>query len=941
MGTDASGPLAVPAWCDPQSRTYRLSRADILVGLLVVDDERFVFVTPSRVVFNALRSESTLKWHRGRAFGMIPRFDLSTRQGSFRLYLSRPSTTAPLFGPSTLPDVGEQLSQAGDTLGTALEGLTLLSGVFQLGSAAGQIMSAWADFREQRQGRAAASALRARTNPLGPGAGHQVAVRSGRLRQLAWASVPVWSFGFLAFAPFLYLAIIRRRIRDWAVFAAYLTVATLFLIYFAGPNGGRRPVAAGGLVVLVMGIAAVHAFIALRPGPAPAPPPEGHALTSPPGPGAGQEVADRSGRLLQLASGWAAEKAPNQQDLAEAADQLAVAIGAQWEAEAAVRGLDDPCQLPVRWVAADACLADDWDVLVSPAGSGAGWASPSPPGSWAKRPDELAGSGNHLARVLAQVPTGRLVVLGEPGAGKTTLMVRLVLDLLASRTSGAPVPVLASLASWNPSERDLHDWLADQLAIDHPALAAAPRDTGRRGRLAALFPAGLILPVLDGLDEIREDVRGQAITQISDSLRPGEQLIMTCRTGPYREAVRPPHDTEITLQAAVIQLCPLDAADVSRYLRDDAGGAGAPARWDPVLATLGTEAPAGRALVTPLMVDLARTIYNPRPGECTAVLGDPAELCRLHGRAVVEAHLLDAFIPATYRSRPASRWDARHAESWLIFLARHLETTIGGPDLAWWQLVKAGPSADLKLAAGLAAGLVATATATLVATLAAGVAGGVAAGLLFGLAGGVGSAVVARKENLQPFQPAGMRALALLEAVAVATLAAGLAIRTAFDHVPGAVSSIVAVGFVYGSAYLAYRRDARRRELADPAGPRAVLARDRRATFDAAIVVGFLFVLLPGSLAGIALWVVVGPLPGFVFGFAFPIFIGIYFSQTQTAWPSYALVRGWLALHRRLPWSLMDFLVDAHQRGILQQVGSVYQFRHIELQRRLAIPPFT
>jgi GTPase SAR1 family protein len=38
------------------------------------------------------------------------------------------------------------------------------------------------------------------------------------------------------------------------------------------------------------------------------------------------------------------------------------------------------------------------------------------------------------------VPTGRLVVLGEPGAGKTILMGRLVLDLLARRADGGPVP---------------------------------------------------------------------------------------------------------------------------------------------------------------------------------------------------------------------------------------------------------------------------------------------------------------------------------------------------------------------------------------------------------------------------------------------------------------------------------------------------------------------
>jgi hypothetical protein len=43
-----------------------------------------------------------------------------------------------------------------------------------------------------------------------------------------------------------------------------------------------------------------------------------------------------------------------------------------------------------------------------------------------------------LADVLERVPTGRLVVLGEPGAGKTILMVRLVLDLLARRAGDGP-----------------------------------------------------------------------------------------------------------------------------------------------------------------------------------------------------------------------------------------------------------------------------------------------------------------------------------------------------------------------------------------------------------------------------------------------------------------------------------------------------------------------
>jgi len=41
-------------------------------------------------------------------------------------------------------------------------------------------------------------------------------------RQVWWASVPVWSIGFLSPVPFLIYAIIHRTRRDWAVFAGYL-----------------------------------------------------------------------------------------------------------------------------------------------------------------------------------------------------------------------------------------------------------------------------------------------------------------------------------------------------------------------------------------------------------------------------------------------------------------------------------------------------------------------------------------------------------------------------------------------------------------------------------------------------------------------------------------------------------------------------------------------
>jgi hypothetical protein len=126
------------------------------------------------------------------------------------------------------------------------------------------------------------------------------------------------------------------------------------------------------------------------------------------------------------------------------ADELAVAVGKQWAREAAVSRLNDPYPLPVSWVAATD-LAAPWESLAELATGGVGWRPPPPGRVWAAGPEELAGEGGALADVLEKVPTGRLVVLGEPGSGKTMLMVRLVLDMLAARAAGGPV--LAPIAS--------------------------------------------------------------------------------------------------------------------------------------------------------------------------------------------------------------------------------------------------------------------------------------------------------------------------------------------------------------------------------------------------------------------------------------------------------------------------------------------------------------
>jgi GTPase SAR1 family protein len=636
--------------------------------------------------------------------------------------------------------------------------------------------------------------------------------------------------------------------------------------------------------------------------------------------------------------------------LAEIADRLAVAVGAQWNTESEYRRINDPWPLPVWWGPADPGLFDGWEALQRLAAAGAGPPTPSGPavsmpGLWVGGAVEPGGGDRRLVEVLERVPTGRLVVLGEPGSGKTALLVGLVLDLVARREPGGPVPFLVPLASWKPLStglgrkpggQSLTEWLETRLILGHPALAnPAPADT-RITRARALLEAGLITPVLDGLDEIPDGLRGQSIARINDATRPGRRLVLAARTGSYRQTVRSEADIEVRLTgAAGIELQPLDTTTVAQYLRDSAGGPNAAARWEPVLAA-GTDEPNPvlQALTTPLMATLARTIYNPRPGEYTGDLPDPEELLRKPDQHAVENHLFDGYLPAAYRPHPdptrRSPWTARQAEHWLVFLARHLQDNLGGtPDFTWWQIplaVSPHRPNNLRLAAALTVGLTAGLTLGLVGLwvdLAAGLSFGV-----FGLAAGLAAWLTAR-----PARPPGQALRWHPDKSGLFGLAIGLTFG--FIALMGALGEGATdwltfglrVGLAAGCAGgLVAGLKTSPAELTSAADPRSFFVGDR-AAFRSTVLVAVLATGLAFGLAGGRL------AAGLAFGLAGALPVGL----SQTAWGWVVGARGWLALRRRLPYHLMAFLADAHEnRGVLRQVGAVYQFRHLELQRRLA-----
>jgi hypothetical protein len=62
-------------------------------------------------------------------------------------------------------------------------------------------------------------------------------------------------------------------------------------------------------------------------------------------------------------------------------------------------------------------------------------------------------------------------------------------------------------------------------------------------------------------------IRGPAIAQMNEALRPGETIIVTGRTEDYRSTVRPSDGPEVSLRAAAaIQFDPLSPTVVSSWL---------------------------------------------------------------------------------------------------------------------------------------------------------------------------------------------------------------------------------------------------------------------------------------------------------------------------------------------------------------------------------------
>jgi GTPase SAR1 family protein len=615
-----------------------------------------------------------------------------------------------------------------------------------------------------------------------------------------------------------------------------------------------------------------------------------------------------------------------------------------------------------------------------------------PPGGKAEALD-LTGGLADIADFYRRIPSGRLVVVGRAGAGKTTLTLRFVLEMLKTRTPSAPVPVIFSLESWDPRTTTFRAWLTEQLLRDHPGLST-PAGPKEPTLAASLVEADLILPVLDGFDEIAVKLRGPVLEALNSAN--SMPLLLTSRPAEYEQAVT---DTDVLTAAAGIQLTDLTVNDLNDYLpRTTVRTIARVPLWTPILAALREEPRSASGdnlaavLTTPLMVYLARTIYSDNGRHGTEGQGsssgkggrDPAELLdieRFPDAAAIEAHLLDNLVPTVYRTPDARQYRLADVQRWLGYLADHMNR-LDTRDLAWWQM---GASMRRRTRMILIALMVAP-TFALVDIMVEGllygvmnralVAAGAALGLVVGGAFGLAHGVVAGRKPLEPsrirmrlrdpksrpWPDAAHRFRTGLAAGLVTGLGYGI-IRGTFTMIGFGLSptqalitglvNAAAFGLVFGlSAGLTFGAMALFESPLDPdsvGSPGDLMRANFMTMLVQLLVFGPLFAIL-NPLLGWLLVALLKQLPpslGLVFAweFLFGLVVGliagvggaIAYALSLTAWGQWLLFgRIWLPLTGRLPWAVPAFLADAYRRGVLSRAGVVYRFRHERLQDHLA-----
>ncbi|WP_157747224.1 NACHT domain-containing protein [Micromonospora echinofusca] len=582
--------------------------------------------------------------------------------------------------------------------------------------------------------------------------------------------------------------------------------------------------------------------------------------------------------------------------------------------------IDPQTRIPVRLSAVGPPSSDHWENIT---------------GQSKERLDILLSSSTELPATYRRIPTGRLVILGDSGFGKSTLLRALVEDMLrqindtpSDRTLPS-LPVILDLRTWNTDDTPFRDWLIDESSRAYPVLAAKDPYTGDR-QAVLLMDEGRLLPLLDNLDQLSLGSAAAALSKL-----PRDPLVIASQNSFYLKATR---KWRTIPGAAVLKVERPEARKVFEYLRragpaDDAGRS----LWEPTIALLASSeghkqfGPLIKTLQIPLFAYLAALTY-------IDATSNPTQLTKLHRptTSAVRAHLTDAALDAFAAGQRAPEI-VRGRLALLARLAAKNDDRI-----AWWSLSKEVPRWFHWLVNFLIVGFLAGATTaatsytsgnpfflTFIATI-------VQFGLIVTLLSRFRSKTAPAPQRLhlrvtgRRRQVVGFLAVGALAGISVTLILTGL-----LGAGPAAL-----IGFSTALTTALTPLVSRKVDVEYVSSPRRSLRFERQLAIFQATAIGLTsgaFVGLRynffGGMAGSG--IEAGLTQGLIGGIGMFVVTILCSISVLSIWGDWLKFRMFTALSSRLPWRLLPFLEDACGYGILRQAGAFYEFRHRHICDRL------
>ena len=519
-----------------------------------------------------------------------------------------------------------------------------------------------------------------------------------------------------------------------------------------------------------------------------------------------------------------------------------------------------------------------------------------------ERDNKLISSDKAILDIFQDVGMGRsMLILGEPGSGKTTMLLELVRQLIyiARHNDKKPIPIVLNLSSWS-DKQSIKDWLTEQLNSFYKV----------DKRIAqVLLETNKYILLLDGLDEVKKEFRNACIKIINDfrNERGLIQIAICCRSEEYADL-----DIKLDFEGA-ITIQSLTPEKVDKYF-DRFGN-----RLAGIRNLLKKDTTLRELTQTPLMLSVMTLAYLDMPGEDIQIDGE----IEYQRKQIFNTYINRMFErPGRAQNNQFSKERTLH---WLSCLARLMiqqnEVPFLIENLQPKWLEKGSQQSTYSLSVRIISGLI--------------------VGLIVGLVGGLIVALVVGMLFKLFFR----LDLTIIEPVSVLSwswteIKKGLRINLVGGLVTGLVVGLV-VGLAGGLVVVlsGLTDGLSPRQIEKTTFPNQNIMRSVRNFLITFLLFGLVGGLVVGLVGGLVGALFGGLVDGLVVGLAGGLYIGLFggLDKGGISVIQHYVLRYFITYRNHyLPWHLIPFLDHSSDLILLRKIGGGYIFVHRLLMEHFA-----